>query len=167
MERRVNMLNITSWRVGILLGLIMFSSIAHAELPFDITYCGSGELTILTQSEELTIASVDAMGITISNIDSKAFDNCTWHGIGIMVMKNGNRTWSSYAKFMDPDGSLLIVETTMDTFKILKGTGKWEGITGSGKGWLITKGKPITQGTIQNCRRVKGTFDLQGKSSAK
>lgn len=161
------MFSITRWSVRVLFGSIFFIPIAHAEQPFDITYCGSGELTILTQSKELTIASVDAKGITISNNENGTFNNCTWHGIGVMVVKDGNRTWSSYAKFMDPDGSLLIVETTMDAFTILQGTGKWEGITGGGKGWLITKGKPIAQGTIQNCRRVKGAFELQGKTSDK
>jgi hypothetical protein len=35
---------------------------------------------------------------------------------------------------MDTDGSFVIVETTMDSFKFLQGTGKWEGITGGGKG---------------------------------
>lgn len=159
------MFTITRWVLGILLGLVLVIPIASAEEPFDITYCGSGEITILIQSKELTIASVDAMGITISNSENNIFDSCTWHGIGVMAVKDGKRSWSSHAKFMDPDGSLLIVETTMDDFTFLQGTGKWAGITGGGKGWLITKGKPITQGTIQNCRRVKGTFNLPSKAS--
>ncbi|MDY7034661.1 MAG: hypothetical protein SV375_00660 [Thermodesulfobacteriota bacterium] len=161
------MFSISKWSVCFFLGTIMFIPSVQAEQPFDITYCGSGDLSILTKSKELTVASVDAKGITISNHDNKAFHNCTWHGIGFMMIKNGKRTWSSYTKFMDPDGSILIVETTMNSFHFLRGTGKWKGITGNGKGWLITNGKSITQGTIQNCRRVKGTFELPEKSSNK
>jgi len=165
--RRCNMFSVIRWSTGIILGLIMFIPSAQAEEPFDITYCGSGTLTILTKSKELTVASVDAKGIAISNHENKTFNNCTWHGIGFMLIKNGARNWKSYAKFMDTDGSFIIVETTMDGFKFLQGTGKWKGITGEGKGWLITKGKPITQGTIQNCRRVTGTFELPKKASKK
>ena len=161
------MFTITRWTFGIFLGLVLFSPIAYAEQHFDITFCGSGEVTMLTRSEELTIASVDAMGTTISNNENKIFDSSSWHGIGFMVVKDGKRSWSSYSKFMDPDGSLFFVEGTMDGITFLGGTGKWTGITGGGKGWLITKGKPIAEGTIQNCRRVKGTFELKGKSSDK
>jgi hypothetical protein len=161
------MFAIIRWFLGIFLGLVLLNPIAYAEQPFDITFCGSGEVTMLTRSEELTIACVNAMGTTISNSENKIFDSSTWHGIGFMVVKDGKRSWYSYSKFMDPDGSLFFVESTMEGIKFLGGTGKWAGIFGGGKGWLITKGKPIAEGTIQNCRRVKGTFELKGKTSDK
>jgi hypothetical protein len=49
---------------------------------------------------------------------------------------------------------------TEGNFKFLQGTGKWKGIKGSGKGKVITRGKPITPGTAQVCSRWTGTFEL-------
>lgn len=98
----------------------------------------------MTRSKELSIAGVDAKGITISNNENKVFDNCTWHGIGVMVVKEGNRNCSSYAKFMDPDGPLLIVETTMDTFTKIGQPQNWyafsSGVSGINFGAVFVQG---------------------------
>jgi hypothetical protein len=71
-----------------------------------------------------------------------------------------------YSKFMDLDGDFVLLEGTIapgeteGNFKFLQGTGKWKGIKGSGKGKVITRGKPITPGTAQVCSRWTGTFEL-------
>jgi len=69
-----------------------------------------------------------------------------------------------YSKFMDPDGDIVILDYSQigkeATTKFLQGTGKWKGITGGGKAWSITSGKPITAGTSQGCNRQTGTFEL-------
>jgi hypothetical protein len=78
----------------------------------------------------------------------------------------GQLTGLTYSKFMDPDGDFVIVESTLtpgeteSNVKFLQGTGKWKGIKGSGKGKVITRGKPITPGTVQQCTRWTGTFEL-------
>ena len=78
----------------------------------------------------------------------------------------GQLTLLTYSKFMDPDGDFVLLEITFapgeteGNFKFLQGTGKWEGIKGSGKGKVITRGKPITPGTAQVCSRWTGTFEL-------
>ncbi len=78
----------------------------------------------------------------------------------------GQLTLLTYSKFMDPDGDFVLLEITFapgeteGNFKFLQGTGKWKGIKGGGKVTTITRGKPITPGTFQQCTRWTGTFEL-------
>jgi len=44
--------------------------------------------------------------------------------------------------------------------KFLYGTGKWKGITGTGKFERIARGKAMEPGTFQGCVRNTGTFEL-------
>lgn len=81
----------------------------------------------------------------------------------------GKMTALTYSKMMDPDGDFVIAEVTMapgeteGSFKFLYGTGKWKGIKGGGKATNIARGKPITPGTVQQCGRWTGTFELPKK----
>ena len=65
---------------------------------------------------------------------------------------------------MDPDGDYIVIELYEDGKKaittFLQGTGKWKGITGLGKYEHITRGKPITSGTVQECVRETGKFQI-------
>jgi hypothetical protein len=64
---------------AILFGLLLFIPVAQAEQPFDFTRCVSATLTTLSATEELTVTSADAKGITMSNLENKVFDNMTTH----------------------------------------------------------------------------------------
>jgi len=148
--------------------LVMFIPIAQAETPFDITDCGSGTITMVSVSKELTVFGFDLKGISRSNHENKVFDNCTFHAVGVMRIMAGKRTETAYFKIMDPDGNIIVgeitrVETEESTWKFLQGTGKWKGITGGGKGRTIAGGKPITVGTFQACFRHTGTFELPNR----
>ena len=64
--------------------LIIFVPAAQAEQPFDITLCGSTTRTaILIESEELRISTFEGKGLARSNLESKAFDNCSYHLLGV------------------------------------------------------------------------------------
>jgi hypothetical protein len=137
---------------------------AQAEQPYDITTCAAGTNTVLFSSKELTIISVEAKGITISNHENKAFDNNTYQCAGDIQIANGKPSGHIFCKFLEPDGDVAVGESTVDgaegTWKFIYGTGKWKGITGGGKNWPITKGKPIAPGTSQGCRKATGTYQL-------
>ena len=154
------------WKIGIIIvaGLVIFIPVAQAQTPFDITYCVSNTVTIISQSKELTVFGTEGKGIVISNHENKVFDSMTWHFVGINKTVEGKRTAIIYAKFMDPDGDTIVGEILVDEpvkeLKFLQGTGKWKGIKGGGKGPGITKGKPIVPGTGQGCSRIVGTFEL-------
>jgi hypothetical protein len=149
--------------VAIVLGLAMFIPVAQAETPYDITNCYYGTSTALYRSKELTILSVDIKGIARSNHENKVFDNCSFHSVQILQIMNGKWKRSGHTKFMDPDGDYFFVEVSGGknaTVKFLYGTGKWKGITGTGKFESIARGKPIMPGTYQGCARNTGTFEL-------
>ena len=153
--------------VGIFV-LFMFIPVANAEQPIDITYCFSLTGTVVSENEEMRVHSIDFKGIALSNLANKAFDNMTFHGIGVgRDLANKRMHRYGYIKFMDPDGDILVTENlrTLDgpdaTWNFLQGTGKWKGIKGGGKLLPVTRGKPILRDTRQGCIRMTGTFELQ------
>jgi hypothetical protein len=167
------MISIKKWMMavlGIVFCLTLSISIAQAE-PIDITYCLSMTTTMVSETQELSINSFDFKGIARSNLESKAFDNLTFHGIGVgRDLADKRRHRYGYIKFMDPDGDILITENlhTLDAggesdWNFLQGTGKWKGIKGGGKLRPAAGGKPITPGTVQGCIRMTGTFELPKK----
>jgi hypothetical protein len=153
-----------STAIAIVFGLVMFIPVAQAEQPFDVTYCYSGAVTMVSASKQLTVFGAEVKGIIRSNHENKAFDNMTMHCMTIFRIVAGKATGTAYCKAIDPDGDIIVQEHTrvgsQSTWKFLQGTGKWKGITGGGTGKPITRGKPITPGTTQACSRVSGTFEL-------
>jgi hypothetical protein len=111
------------------------------------------------------ILSQDLKGISQSNHPNKTFDNCTWQMAGLVRIENGKTHWYQYRKYQDPDGDTFAAELSgidnEGTFKFLKGTGKWSGITGGGKAWLTARGKAIIPGTQQYCGKSAGTYELK------
>ena len=102
--------------------------------------------------------------IAVSNHENKVFNNCSFHTTQIIQIMNGKWKRSGYTKFMDPDGDYFFVEYSGEksaVVKFLYGTGKWKGITGTGKFERIASGKAIEPGTFQGCSRNTGTFELQ------
>lgn len=148
----------------ILVSLFLFVNFANAEEPYDLTSCWSGDVTMLSASKDLVILSFDIKGVSHSNHENKAFDNHSFHMVGINKIEAGNRSGTSYAKYLSPEGDIVFgeIQTVGDkqTWKFLFGTGKWEGITGGGKTEPITNAKPIKEGTIQGCARATGTYQL-------
>ncbi len=137
----------------------------QAQQPYDINCCGSGTVTMLSASKELTIVSLELRGVTQSIHSNKVFDKCSWHAVGVNRIVDGKRHWMQYRKYMDLDGDTFVVELSgVDqdgTLKFLEGTGKWKGITGGGNAYATTIVKPITPGTTQYCGRSTGTFELK------
>lgn len=162
--RNKHIVTALSGAIGVVLGLVICTPVAQAETPYDNTLCASGTITMLSKSKELTIYSMDFKGISRSNHENKVFDNCSFHHLRLVRVVAGKMSAHGYTKFMDPEGDIVILEFSQMgkeiTTKFLEGTGKWKGITGSGKAMHITKAKPITAGTAQGCTRQTGTFEL-------
>ncbi|MDI6763474.1 MAG: hypothetical protein QME83_10650 [Thermodesulfobacteriota bacterium] len=150
--------------VGTLLGLVMYISFVQAE-TMDITNCSSGITNVLISTDELTIMTTDVKGITRDNLDSKIFDNMTYHCVGLFKVMGGKRYGTTNCKFMSPDGDFFVVEASYGpeggTAPFLHGTGKFKGITGNCVTKPITSGKPIVPGTTQGCARVTGNYELK------
>lgn len=156
------------WVAGttIISSLILFTPIvwAQQEIPYDITNCASSTITMISASEELTVFFIESKGITVSNHPSKAFDNSTYHCGGVTRVMKGKVSFLSYCKFLDPDGDMVVGESVGESpegkWTFLQGTGKYKGITGGGKNWSVTRGKPITPGTSQGCLKAVGTYKI-------
>lgn len=150
--------------IGMLI-LFWLTPAVRAQTPFDVTECGSGTSTVVYQSKETSIASMDLKGLIFSHHENKLFHNCTFHVVAIAKTEDGKRRSDSYWKIMDPDGDIIIAEVVVlgpeKTMKFLHGTGKWKGIKGEAKGKTSVIGKMIEPGTIQSCSRYAGTFELQ------
>jgi hypothetical protein len=148
------------------LGLISFHPVARAEQPIDITYCFSLTGTLVSENEEMRVTSFDFKGIARSNLPDKAFDNLTFHGVGVGRVVAGKTHNYGYIKFMNPDGDYVVTENLRDlgdtegTWKFLQGTGKWKGIQGGGKLQSVARGRPILKDTVQGCIRMTGMFEL-------
>ena len=149
-------------------GLLMFIPAAQAE-SIDITYCLSLVSTVVSQNEEMTVTSFDFKGIARGNLPDKAFDNLTFHGVGVGRVVSGKTHNYGYIKFLDPDGDYVVTENLRDledaegAWKFLQGTGKWKGIKGGGKLKPSARGRPILKDTVQGCIRMTGTFELPPK----
>ena len=154
--------------LALVVGLFIFNPAAQAE-SIDITYCLSLVSTVVSQNEEMTVTSFDFKGIARSNLPDKAFDNLTFHGVGVGRVVAGKSHNYGYIKFLDPDGDYVVTENLRDlgdieaTWKFLQGTGKWKGITGGGKLQGATRGRPILKDTVQGCIRMTGTLELPTK----
>ncbi len=122
-------------------------------------------MTTIVASEDLTIMGLESKGIILDNTESKFFDNSTVHAVGLIKIDKGKLTGSYLGKYLDPSGDFYVIESsqvgTEVEWKFIYGTGKFQGITGAGKGLRITKGKPVSPGTSQVCTKVTGTYELK------
>ena len=150
--------------VGILV-LIVFVPTVHAQQPMDIMSCGNTTNTTIVSIQELTIFGIESKGINIDNLASKVFDNMTYHAVGVVKIESGKLTGTFFTKYMDPSGDFFVVEVSQvgmeRDWKYLYGTGRWHGVTGGGKAFPFTRGKPITPGTSQGCTKIGGTYELK------
>ena len=144
---------------------ILFILAAQAQQPMDMMTCGNATFTTILESEELTIMDFDSKGINLDNMASKAFDNMTVHAVGLYKIDKGKWTGTLYAKYLDPSGDFFVVEISQigmeRDWKYIYGTGKWKGVTGGGKAFPFTKGKPVSPGTSQSCTKITGTYELK------
>jgi polyferredoxin len=144
---------------------ILFIVSAQAEQPIDCLLCANMTMTTVVESGDLIIMGYETKGIVLDNTESKFWASDTVHGVGLLKIDKGKVTGSFINKHMDPNGDFYVLEgSTVGTeydWKFIYGTGKFKGITGGGKSFRITKGKPVSPGTSQYCAKVTGTYELK------
>jgi hypothetical protein len=157
------------WQSGLMLALwVSLLGTAHAvETSVDQTNCFAGSVVVVSKSKELTTLSYELRGVTRSNLEASEASPQTYHCVGVLKRMAGERTENGYCKFMDVDGDFTIRQYSrmgagnpQGNWQVLQGTGKWQGATGKGTFKSITRAKPITPGTFQNCSVWKGTLTL-------
>ncbi len=150
------------------LALVMLLPTAQAEEQFESTSCFAGTFNVFHGSKDLTpVMSWQGDGILRSHSENKFLDNATCHFEGVQRGGGESRKAESYAKCIDPDGDIVIIEWAATgkqaVGKFMEGTGKYKGIVGGYKSEPIAQGKPPMQGTFASCNEIKGTFELPPK----
>ena len=147
--------------------LVMFLPTVQAE-DFEATGCYSGEVTLFHKSKELQpVMHLVGNGIIRSNSENKFLDNVTFHSEGLRRGRGEKQVTAYFSKWTDPDGDIIIAGGYYTgrflKAKLLEGTGKYKGITGSFTSRPLARGKPAMAGTFQGCTSMKGTFELPPK----
>ena len=146
----------------------MFLPAAHAEEEFEFIHCYFGKIKPMHESKDLTpIMTYTGNGIIMSKSENNFLDNASTHCKGFMIGKIPSPTMKfiNYCVAIDPDGDMLIwgsPETGgVAGQNFLNGTGKYKGIKGNFKSQLTASAKkPLKPGTYQQCRTMKGTYEL-------
>ena len=63
--------------------IFVFIPTVQAADPFESTVCGSGTMTMVHSSKELTVMSFEIKGMVRSNTDSEILNNVSEMGVGL------------------------------------------------------------------------------------
>jgi hypothetical protein len=141
-----------------------FMPTIQAADPFESTACVSGSMNVIHQSEQLITMSMDLKGIVRSDTNSEILNNASEWCVGLYNKMGNETTQRGFCKYLYPEGDINVIEFNGDAnggdWKFLLGTGKWEGIKGGGTYTVTQRAKSIAPGTFQNCRQIKGTYEL-------
>jgi hypothetical protein len=121
--------------------LVPAASNAQSEQTFELTTCHAGQVKTVFQDKDVTLMSAEGRGIVMSNQGSTPLDNSTFQVIATVRIAGQTLTEVGYVKLTDPDGDVILMEMSRSgaehTSTFFHGTGKWKGISGSGKGRYI------------------------------
>jgi hypothetical protein len=139
------------------------ASLAQAQQSFDFTSCHAGVVHLLFADKEVAIRSAEGWGIVVSNQPNKLFDNATFHVVTTIRTVGKDSSELGYYKLMDLDGDIILAEVSRSggeqVSKFFYGTGKWRGITGSGRSERIVF-RVVSPDWAAACSRTVGTFEL-------
>ncbi len=144
--------------------IFVFIPAVQAADSFESTMCASGTMTVIHGSKELMVASFELKGVARSDTNSEIYNNASEWCVGVIRQIGDEWAQNGYCKYLYPNGDYHIGEWSGDAkggnWKFVFGTGKWKGIKGGGPWSPIIRTKPIAPGTFQNCRIIKGTYEL-------
>ena len=144
--------------------IFVFIPPTQAQEAFESTVCCSGTMTMIHNSKELTIFSIDLKGVARSVTNSEIYNNASEWCVGIVRITGETIEQRGYCKYLYPNGDITIGEYEQNIrggeWRFLMGTGKWQGIKGGGTWTSLLRAKPIAPGTFQSCRTIKGTYEL-------
>jgi hypothetical protein len=156
--------NLIAMTVAIL-GLIMFVPSVQAERQeFEGISCFSNTHTpVQITPGEVYVGGLAGKGIFRAT--SKPYFESTSNSVGVVKGQGGKWTWNGFMKIMRSNGDFTVWEFSGDSvdgsiMKLIYGTGIFKNAKGEQKGTMITKAKPIVEGTEQACQQVVGWIEL-------
>ena len=146
--------------------LVPSPSNAQSPQTFDLTTCHAGQVKTVFQDKGVTLMSAEGRGIVMSNQGSTALDNSTFQVIATIRAAGQTLTEVGYVKLTDPDGDVILMEMSRSgsehTSTFFHGTGKWQGISGSGKGRYIAF-RRVQPDWAAACSKSVWTIELPAK----
>lgn len=128
----------------------------------DISVCWGGQLHMLTPAPNELFGTYVVTGGT--RAADGVFDSMSLECLGAVENRAGEYRHKGYCTFQSPGGDKVYGTdaTTAQgyTWQFLGGTGKFQGISGSGNVERLGNLTPIRQGTVQGCRRLVGRYRL-------
>lgn len=148
-----------------LAGLVWSSPIWAQEIPIESKGCYSSETTIIDRAGDVIIGMNVVRGVT-DHLSAAPFPDKTMHDCrGVFTASKAGVEFANRCNFVDAQGDkILSVSTgTLNSFqwKWIAGTGKFEGITGSGTAKIDTaypRANPTVSGA---CWSGKGTYSIK------
>jgi hypothetical protein len=146
--------------------LMPAASKPQSQQTFDLTTCHAGQVKTVFQDKDVTLMSAEGRGIVMSNQGSTALDNSTFQVIATIRAAGQTLTEVGYVKLTDPDGDVILMEMSRSgsehTSTFFHGTGKWTGISGSGKGRYIVF-RRVPPDWAAACSKSVWTVELPAK----
>ena len=140
---------------------------SYAE-AIEITHCYSGTVVTISQIKDVPpVFSWAQNGIIMSAHPKKLLHNAVVHCEGVQTGAGAARSGYGLCKIVDDDGDAIIAEIPLKGLdyevKLLHGTGKWKGVTGTLRSTPIVRSQPnkgAMPDTYQTCRREAGQFEV-------
>lgn len=144
-----------------------FGTTSYAE-EIEITHCYSGTFVTFSQINDVPVlVSWAQNGIAMSAHPKKLLHNAVIHCEGVQIGGGASRSGHGFCKIVDDEGDAIIAQiplTGLDyEVKLLHGTGKWKGVTGTLRSTPIVRSQPnkgAMPDTYQTCRREAGQFEI-------
>jgi len=139
---------------------------APKEGSFEIVNCGSGTNSIVEVSKAARFTSAEQVGTTRSMPPGGYLDMTTYHCMSLGVTLDGNYTGHTYCEGVDRDGDKYIshlwsTDGGKTSSEVIAGTGKFEGMTRTGKSESLGAFPAIKPGTFTGCGRQTGTYKMR------
>ena len=157
--------------------LIAFGSIANAQLAkegtFSVKFIADGRYTIVnaaTTTQKRMQFNHEGHGLALNDAGEGFLHDTSFHEAGAFHAVNGVYDEAGdrgFFVFFDSDKDQVLLTyvahgslaATTATFKLVGGTGKYDGITGGGK-WTWKSVTPADEGTFQGYISATGDYKL-------
>ena len=152
--------------------LVVFGSIANAQLAKEGTYTGKQVMSFPLKSIDMgdrLVLAYEYMGVFLNDRGQGFLHNATVRGLGSLLMVKSKGVFEydrSSAVFTDSDGDQLMLThevagkvDAVRTFTFNEGTGKYAGIQGGGT-WIYVEAGSAAEGIVQGYAIHTGHWKL-------
>ena len=144
--------------------MVISISTVQAQESFESTSCVSGTANPIHMSKDIMLSSADMKGMVRSDSNSEFLNDVSEWCVGLFSKVGDKISQRGSCKYVYPNGDINLIEwdgvADDGKLKFIFGTFKWEGIKGEGTWNIIKRAKSIAPATFQNCRKIKGTYEL-------